>query len=243
VDDALEALSRRIGHRFSNPALLHQAMRHRSWCSENGEIGSYERLEFLGDAVLGWVVADLVFSRFPDLDEGDLTDLRKSVVNATTLAEIAEELAIGDSLLLGKGEAAAGGAAKPSILSDAAEAVIGAVYVDADAATAHAVVASMIGDRLEAALAGLFTSDYKTQLQESSVGRFGTPPAYSVTDTGPDHAKEFSAVVTVAGREMGRGVGRSKKAAEQEAAAVALRSMSNGDAASGSERGQSAGGA
>jgi ribonuclease III len=248
VDDTLEALAGRIGHRFTNPGLLHQAMRHRSWCSEHGEVGSYERLEFLGDAVLGWVVADLVFCRFPDLDEGDLTDLRKSVVNAATLAEIAEELSLGDAVLLGKGEAAAGGSAKPSILSDAAEAVIGAVYMDSDAPTAHALVVRMIGDRLEAALAGLANSDYKTQLQEASVGRFGTPPTYAVTDTGPDHAKEFSAVVLVSGREMGRGVGRSKKAAEQQAAAEALRSMGDGVGAdvgpsSSASREQSVGGA
>jgi ribonuclease III len=141
-------------------------MAHRSWCAEAaGDQPSNERLEFLGDAVLGWVVADLAYRRFSDLPEGKLTDLRKSVVNASALAEVAIDLDIGSCLLLGRGETAAGGRLKPSILSDAFEAVLGAIYVDAGTAAAYEFVDRVIGERLRLALAQLDRLDYKTLSQ------------------------------------------------------------------------------
>ena len=136
----VEALAERMGHRFADIALLARATAHRSWCAEHPGTTSNERLEFLGDAVLGWIVADLAFRRFRDLPEGALTGVRKGVVNATALAEVARTLDLGEFLLLGRGEDAAGGRDKPSILSDAFEAVIGALYVDGGPDVAYAFV-------------------------------------------------------------------------------------------------------
>lgn len=218
----LHALSIRLGHTFRDAGLLRRAMAHRSWCAEvAGDEPSNERLEFLGDAVLGWVVADLAFRKFADLPEGKLTDLRKSVVNATALAETATSLDIGSCLLLGKGEDAAGGRMKPSILSDAFEAVLGAIYVDAGSAAAYEFVERVIGERLLQAALQLDRLDYKTLLQEIAVRRFDAAPVYIISETGPDHAKDFFASVLIGGVTHGQGQGRSKKLAEQAAAAEA----------------------
>jgi ribonuclease III len=214
----VEALAERLGHRFREPALLRQALAHRSWCAEHPGTDSNERLEFLGDAVLGWVVADLVYREHEKLPEGKLTDLRKAVVNASALADAAEEIGLGDALLLGKGEAAAGGRRKPSILSDALEAVFGAVYLDGGTGAAYDVIDRLIGPRIvdaEAALGGL---DHKTNLQELSARLFELAPAYDLRESGPDHAKTFFADVRIDGTVWGRGEGRSKKLAEQAAA-------------------------
>lgn len=211
-----------MGHTFRDAGLLRTAMAHRSWCAEVAGGGpSNERLEFLGDAVLGWVVADLAFRKFADLPEGKLTDLRKSVVNATALADTATSLDIGSCLLLGKGEDAAGGRFKPSILSDAFEAVLGAIYVDAGSAAAYEFVERVIGERLLQAVLQLDRLDYKTLLQEVAVRRFDAAPVYIISENGPDHAKEFFASVLIGGVTHGQGQGRSKKLAEQAAAAEA----------------------
>ena len=219
----LAALEQRLGYEFADPTLLRRALSHRSWVAEasDGEV-SNERLEFLGDAVLGWVVADLVFARYADLAEGTLTDLRKSVVNARALAEVARELSIGEHLMLGRGEDTAGGRDKVSILSDAMEAVLGAVYLDGGRDAAFALVERLFVPRLEAALGSLHTLDYKSALQERLArdGRVG--PDYKVRSTGPDHDKWFYARVLVAKELLGEGEGRSKKAAEQAAAAAAF---------------------
>ncbi len=222
----LEALSERLGHTFADPNLLRQAMAHRSWCAEVvGGGPSNERLEFLGDAVLGWVVADIAYTQFAELAEGKLTDLRKSVVNASALAEVALELDLGSFLLLGRGEAGAGGRSKPSILSDAFEAVLGAIYIDAGTTAAFEFVERVIGQRLRRAVEQLDRLDYKTMLQEIAVRQFDTAPVYILSEEGPDHAKHFSAVVMVAGRTWGEGQGRSKKTAEQAAAAQACAAL------------------
>lgn len=193
-------------------------MAHRSWCAEHPGAASNERLEFLGDAVLGWVVADLAFRRFTDLPEGDLTGVRKGVVNALALAGVAERLGLGAFILLGRGEDAAGGREKPSILSDALEAVFGAVYVDGGPAVAYDVVERLIGPGLASTAARLDHLDHKSRLQEM-VAMSGRPaPEYATRAEGPDHAKRFFAVVMVAGQVLGEGTGRSKKAAEQAAA-------------------------
>ena len=217
VDD----LAARVGHDFADPELLRRAMAHRSWCAENGDAQSNERLEFLGDAVLGWVVADLAYHRFPDVPEGQLTDLRKSVVNATALAAVAREIGIGPFLLLGNGERAAGGADKPSILSDAFEAVLGAVHLDGGTEAAYAMVERHVGPRLVTTVDRLDELDHKTLLQETCARLGRQPPVYELTWTGPDHAKVFTARAVVEGRTVGRGRGSSKKAAEQVAAAAA----------------------
>ena len=216
----LSQLSARLGYRFTNESLLETAMHHRSWNAENDGGESNERLEFLGDAVLGWVVADIVYTQHSDLPEGKLTDLRKSVVNANALAEVAVELGIGEFLMLGKGEDTAGGREKTSILSDALEAVIGAVYIDAGPQATHDVVSALMGKRIVDAVGGLDRLDAKTRLQELA-SKFEAHVHYKVEDEGPDHEKMFFATVFVGDRELGYGEGKSKKAAEQIAAEIA----------------------
>jgi ribonuclease-3 len=216
----LSQLSARLGYAFTDVSLLETAMHHRSWNAENDGGESNERLEFLGDAVLGWVVADIVYSQHSDLPEGKLTDLRKSVVNANALAEVAAELGIGEFLMLGKGEDTAGGREKTSILSDALEAVIGAVYIDAGPQATHDVVSALMGKRIVDAVGGLDRLDAKTRLQELA-SKLEAHVHYKVEDEGPDHEKMFFATVFVGDRELGYGEGKSKKAAEQIAAEIA----------------------
>lgn len=186
---------------------------------------SNERLEFLGDAVLGWIVADLVYGRYPDLAEGQLTDARKAVVNAKALADAARSVDLGAALLLGKGEDAAGGRDKASILSDALEAVIGATYLDGGVDDARALVVRLLEGRLDDAIRGVSGHDYKTLLQELASRQLGRPPVYSATEEGPDHAKTFTATVRIDGTEYGQGEGRSKKQAEQAAARQAWEAL------------------
>ena len=216
----LSQLSARLGYAFTDISLLETAMHHRSWNAENDGGESNERLEFLGDAVLGWVVADIVYSQHSDLPEGKLTDLRKSVVNANALAEVAVDLGIGEYLMLGKGEDTAGGREKTSILSDALEAVIGAVYIDAGPQATHYVVSVLMGKRIVDAVGGLDRLDAKTRLQELA-SKLEAHIHYKVEDDGPDHEKMFFATVFVGERELGYGEGKSKKAAEQIAAEIA----------------------
>ena len=216
----LSQLSARLGYAFTDISLLETAMHHRSWNAENEGGESNERLEFLGDAVLGWVVADIVYTQHSDLPEGKLTDLRKSVVNANALAEVAVDLGIGEYLMLGKGEDTAGGREKTSILSDALEAVIGAVYIDAGPQATHDVVSSLMGKRIVDAVGGLDRLDAITRLQELA-SKLEAHVHYKVEDEGPDHEKMFFATVFVGDRELGYGEGKSKKAAEQIAAEIA----------------------
>jgi ribonuclease-3 len=216
----LSQLSARLGYAFTDISLLETAMHHRSWNAENDGGESNERLEFLGDAVLGWVVADIVYTQHSDLPEGKLTDLRKSVVNANALAEVAVDLGIGEHLMLGKGEDTAGGREKTSILSDALEAVIGAIYIDAGPQATHDVVSALMGKRIVDAVGGLDRLDAKTRLQELA-SKLEAHVHYKVEDEGPDHEKMFFATVFVGDRELGYGEGKSKKAAEQIAAEIA----------------------
>jgi ribonuclease-3 len=211
-------LARRLGWSVGDPALLLQALCHRSWCAENAGASSNERLEFLGDAVLGLVVTVYLYKTYPDMPEGELAKVRASVVNSASLAELAAELEIGDALMLGKGEDQSGGREKPSILADATEALIGAVYLDRGWSTAEGMVMRLLGERIEVAAAGPGGQDYKTRLQELCARMFDQLPVYILTDEGPDHAKEFDAVVRVMGHSRGAGRGRSKKQAEQAAA-------------------------
>src|SRR5262249_16724795 len=157
----LEALSRRLGHEFRDPSLLRQALAHRSWCAEYPGNPSNERLEFLGDAVLGWVVADIAYRRYAQPPEGKLTDLPQAAVNATALAQMADSVQLGDAILLGKGEAAAGGRRKASILSDTLEAVIGGVYVDGGPDAVRGVLTKLLGHRLDDVVERLAVLDHK----------------------------------------------------------------------------------
>ncbi len=216
----LSDLAERIGHSFVDWTLLERSLAHRSWCAETPGAVSNERLEFLGDAVLGWAIADIVYHRYP-VAEGQLTDLRKSVVNAIALAEVAQTIGLGQYVLLGRGEAAAGGADKPSILSDAFEAVLGAVYLDGGADAAFAMVERLVVPRMPDSADAMGQFDQKTQLQELSARLGRSAPVYEVSSQGPDHAKMFHARVLVDDEVLGVGTGRSKKAAEQLAATEA----------------------
>lgn len=201
---------------------------HRSWCAENPGHPSNERLEFLGDAVLGAVVTDHVYRTHADLDEGDLTEIRKTVVNSVALAGVAVELDLGPHLLLGKGELLSGGREKPSILADAVEALIGTVYLNEGLEGAQDLVLRILGPRLATAQAD--GADHKSRLQELAARRFGAPPRYAVEATGPDHARTFYVTVTIAETEFGHGEGRSKKQAEQAAARAAVDALAGGTA-------------
>ncbi len=196
---------------------------HRSWCAEHAGHPSNERLEFLGDAVLGVIVTDHVYRVYPDLDEGALTEIRKTVVNSVALAEVAEGLGVGEHLLLGKGEELSGGREKPSILADAMEAIIGATYLADGMEAATQLVLSVLGAKL--ATAPSDGADHKSRLQELSAHLFGQPPRYEVEATGPDHARTFFVTATVDGVAYGKGEGRSKKQAEQAAARHAVEAL------------------
>jgi ribonuclease III len=201
--------------------LLERALTHRSYAYENGGLPTNERLEFLGDSVLGLVVTDTLYRTHPDLPEGQLAKLRASVVNMRALAGVGRTLDLGRYVFLGRGEEATGGRDKASILADTVEAVLGAVYLDGGMAAAAALVHRLIDPLLEQAAqlgAGL---DWKTSLQEITSNAGLGAPEYVIADEGPDHAKTFTAVARVAGEELGAGTGRSKKEAEQQAASTA----------------------
>jgi ribonuclease-3 len=226
------SLEERIGHRFGDPSLLEVALSHRSWCAEHPGHPSNERLEFLGDAVLGLVVTDALFERFPDEPEGQLAKARAAVVSAATLADVGSAMGLGEDLRLGKGEAASGGAEKSSILADAVEAVIGAVYLDGGLEPARALVIRQLDRRITEAASRPGARDYKTRLQELAAADGHRPPAYEITESGPDHLKRFHATVRIGGDIRGTGDGSSKKEAEQRAARAAWDARSPEDGAS-----------
>lgn len=229
-DEQLVECSQKLGYTFSNLELLREALMHRSWQAENNEARSNERLEFLGDAVLGWVVADLAYHRLSDMSEGKLTDLRRSVVNTFALADIARELGIGQYVLLGKGEQAGGGHDKSSILADTFEALIGAVYLDGGSTAAFRVLTNIMTPLIESVIPHLEMFDSKTRLQELCARTGRGVPVYTTDGEGPDHERIFTAHVFVSGQMLGQGVGRTKKAAEQVAALVAFDALSMRDA-------------
>ena len=207
--------------------ILRRALTHRSFAYENGCVPNNERLEFLGDSVLGLVVTDTLFRAHPDLPEGQLAKLRAAVVNAKALAGIGRSLGLGEHLLLGKGEEATGGRDKSSIVADTVEAVIGAVYLDRGLAVATELVHRLF-DPLIAESAGLGAGlDWKTSLQELCAALSAGVPEYVVEESGPDHQKSFRARVRVGDDLYGDGRGRSKKEAEQEAAATAYAELSD----------------
>jgi ribonuclease III len=208
--------------------LLSLALTHRSYAYEHGGLPTNERLEFLGDAVLGLTITDELYHRHPDRSEGDLAKLRASVVNTQALADVGRNLTdegLGAHLMLGRGEANTGGADKSSILADGMESLLGAIYLEHGIETSREVILRLFGPLLDAAPtlgAGL---DWKTSLQELTAARGMGAPSYVVTSTGPDHDKEFTAIVVVMDTEYGSGVGRSKKEAEQKAAAATWKAL------------------
>ncbi|HET6753314.1 MAG TPA: ribonuclease III [Jiangellaceae bacterium] len=201
--------------------LLERALTHRSYAYENGGLPTNERLEFLGDSVLGLVVTDALFHRHPELSEGQLAKLRAAVVNMRALADVGRALELGRYVRLGRGEEATGGRDKSSILADTVEALIGAVYLDSGLDAASMLVHNLVDDLIVASAtlgAGL---DWKTSLQELTSQAMLGVPEYRVSETGPDHEKLFTAAAVVAGRVQGVGQGRSKKEAEAQAAQAA----------------------
>jgi ribonuclease-3 len=204
---------------------LDEAMAHRSWCAELEGRTSNERLEFLGDAVLGLAVAEYTYRHYPELSDGLLSKVRASVVNTKVLGEVGLELGIAEHLRLGRGEDLSGGRGKASILADATEAVIGAVYLDGGLAAATALVLALLETRIAVAVGEPGESDHKSKLQERSVRLGRGVPRYEVEGFGPDHARRYLATVYVAGQRLGTGEGRSKKDAEQVAAQAACGSL------------------
>jgi ribonuclease-3 len=229
-NDSFRHLEKALGWEFVDPSHLEAALVHRSYCAEHPDATSNERLEFLGDAVLGLAVTDHVYADYPELPEGELAKLRASVVNAEVLAEIAVNVGVGPALALGKGEDTSGGRTKPSILADAMEAVIAAVYLDGGMDAAWEVVLRLFATRITEAATGPGGDDYKTRLQELAAQCFDRLPRYQVRDEGPDHAKRFFATVLLDGQAYGNGEGGSKKQAEQAAALAAWERVSAGEA-------------
>lgn len=199
------------------------ALTHRSYAFEHDDsAGHNERLEFLGDSILGAVVTDLIYRSYPELSEGEMTVLRASVVNEVPLARLARQIGLGDYILLGKGEETSGGRSKSSLLSDAFEALIGAVYVEQGLDAVARAIEPLFKPLVEAAAGSGVRFDSKTALQEIAVRDTGELPAYRVASSGPDHDRRFTAHVYVGSELLGSGAGRSKKEAEQEAAREAL---------------------
>jgi ribonuclease III len=225
VPEVKDRLADRLGYTFLDPGLLAEAMAHRSWCAELEGRTSNERLEFLGDAVLGLVVAEYTYRLHPELSDGLLSKVRASVVNTKVLGEVGLELGIADHLRLGRGEDLSGGRGKASILADATEAVIGAVYLDGGLPAATTLVLSLLEERIAIAVGEPGESDHKSRLQERSVRLGRGVPRYEVEGFGPDHARRYLATVYVAGQRLGTGEGRSKKDAEQVAAQAACGSL------------------
>lgn len=210
-----------LGHRFGDAAILEEALTHSSYASEHSGAGHNERFEFLGDAVLQMAVTEFLFSVFPDFPEGQMAKIRAASVSGEELAEVARRLELGRYLRLGRGEEASGGREKDSILANAMEAVLAAVYLDAGYPVARRIILTLWEERVMGKAISPGRRDYKTRLQEM-LAADQLRPHYAVEGSGPDHARVFEAVVSVDGDEWGRGTGRSKKEAQQEAARHAL---------------------
>ena len=218
-----------LGVVFHDPVLLRQALVHRSYLHENPDftLPSNERLEFLGDAVLGIVIAEQLYVDNPQCSEGDMTKLRSALVRRETLAQLAtSHLYLSGCLYVGRGEEASGGRAKPSILAGAFEAVIGAVLIDQGFDVCRALVLRLYDGEWSLAAERTSSSDFKSQLQEAVQSKYHEIPVYRVVaEEGPDHAKEFTVEVAIGERVIGRGSGRNKRGAENEAAKVALEAL------------------
>jgi ribonuclease-3 len=212
------ALLRALDVHMNDQDLWETALTHRSWAFEAGGVPDNERLEFLGDAVLQVVITDEIYRRFSDAREGRLAKLRAAMVNTNRLADVARSLNLGAAVKLGRGEEQSGGRDKDSILADTLEAVLGAIYLDQGLPTVRELILGLFRPLVEELSTQHAALDYKTSLQELAAARLSSLPVYEVADSGPDHDKVFAAQVMLDGEWLGRGVGRSKKAAEQQAA-------------------------
>jgi len=221
-------LEQTLRYEFRDPALLQQALTHTSYVNENRDVAlaDNERLEYLGDAVLDFVVAEWLFREYPDMAEGDMTNLRARLVREDTLARLAQHINLGDHLLLGKGEDESGGRSRPHNLCAAFEALVGAVYLDGGLESVRAAFRPLLESELQGALQGQSARDPKSLLQEWVQGRYRVTPVYeTVSEEGPDHAKAFTVQVLINGQVLGVGSGPSKQAAAQQAASAALRRL------------------
>jgi ribonuclease-3 len=226
-NQSLAPLELALGHAFKDPEILAWSLIHRSYHAEHPGVAHNERFEFLGDAVLGLAVTTFLFSEFGHMPEGQMAKVRAAVVSREELAEVAREIGLPGYVRLGRGEESTGGRHKPSILADAMEALIAAVYLDAGYDHAATVVMTHWADRVRMRAERPGDADYKTRLQEV-LAALGLTPRYEVAGFGPDHAKQFTAAVMVDGAIRGEGRGASKREAEQEAARAALKEMSAG---------------
>ncbi len=215
-----------LGVSLNDPTLLSLALTHRSYAFEAGGLPTNERLEFLGDAVLGLVITDEIYHRFPDAPEGRLAKIRAAAVNTASLADLARGLGLGTHVMLGRGEEQSGGRDKDSILADTMEAVFGAVYLDQGLAAAGELIRRLFDDLLTDLATRRASLDYKTSLQELTAAHLSSLPVYELSEEGPDHEKRFFAVVLVEDEAVGTGEGRSKKEAEQAAAQQAYDELS-----------------
>ncbi len=228
----LEQLEKELKYTFTNHSLLEQALTHRSYSAEHGpDMPDYEVLEFLGDAVLELVISKLLYDRFgTQFKEGELTRMRASLVNEATLSSLAKKMRLGDYLRLGHGEEKSGGHEKPSILADAFEALIGAIYLDGGIEQAFAFVEQIFGELLKLVETGGLDKDYKSTLQEVTQARFHAVPHYKIIEVvGPAHDRHFTVSLFLEGRQLATGKGHSKKEAEQDAAKKALGSLRKGN--------------
>ena len=226
--ESASALSRRLNLTFSNLSLLTRALTHRSYVNENpNSPEDNERLEFLGDAVLDFIVGAWVYNRFPEMPEGDLTKMRSAIVRNDQLAVFARHLKLGDALRLGHGEFATGGSHRDGLLGSTFEAVIGALYLDSGLGTVEAFVNPLLENVQESILTKIH--DPKSQLQEwAQANKMSTPRYHTITMTGPDHAKEFEVEVVIDERVVGKGIGTSKHTAQQAAASDATKKLGIG---------------
>jgi ribonuclease III len=224
--DSVGGLSRLVGHRFRDPDLLVRSLTHRSFEADGTRKTANERLEFLGDAVLDLVVTEALYRRRPEWSEGDLTQARSTIVNRDTLAERAKANGLGKHIFLGASEERSGGRKRDSILADAFEAVIGAIYLDGGIKPASKFVLIQLASHIDRALADVPSQNFKSRLLEYVQARSGRSPKYElVNEEGPDHRKVFTMAVRVEGKIVGEGQGPNKKKAEQEAAREAIKKL------------------
>ncbi|MBO8129435.1 MAG: ribonuclease III [Peptococcaceae bacterium] len=222
----INGLQQELGVNWNNPALFTEALTHSSYAFEHPGVKHNQRLEFLGDAVLEIVISEYLFRRLPEAKEGELTKFRATVVCEASLVEVARSLCLGDYLIMGRGEEASGGRNRPSVLADAVEALLGAVYLDQGLEVARRIILKYFEPLLEDVLAGRCYNDYKTRLQEVIQRQTVIPVKYVILEEkGPDHNKTFTAGVIHRGKLLGKGTGSSKKEAEQLAAREALKRM------------------
>lgn len=224
---SIDKLIARLGIIFSDTKLIRGALTHKSYSHEHPDraygLADNERLEFLGDSIINYLAADLLFQRFPDRSEGDLTKLRTTLIKTGTLADFARELSLGDYILMSKGEESSGARSRVALLADSFEALLAAIYLDRGLDTARSFLAPFFERQLDQTLANGGDADYKTQLQALVQGSYNITPFYRIVDIGgPEHRRDFTAEAYMGDERIGSGRGASKQAAEQQAAQVAL---------------------